>query len=361
MLLARKGLAVLLLDRGSDGTDTLSTHALMRAGVLQLHHWGVLERVERCGTPVVRSTTFHYGDEVVAIQLKPRDGVAGLYAPRRSVIDRLLVESAREAGVEVVHGATVTDLMRSADGRVVGVVVKQADAGAVEVAARLVIGADGMRSTVAELVEATPYHRGRHTTAVIFSYFADVTLEGYHWYYRPGVSVGCIPSNDGLTCVFAAMPPRRFHEELRFDIAAGHRRVLEECSPDLAAAVIESKRAERYRGFPGLVGHVRQSYGPGWALVGDAAYFKDPLTAHGMTDALVDAELLARAVADASPGALEGYQRARDARSLRFFELTDAIASFEWDLPALQRMHLELSEEMKREAAEVIALHADGS
>jgi len=358
MLLARKGVDVLLVDRGAEGTDTLSTHALMRAGVLQLHHWGVLEGVERCGTPVVRSTTFHYGDEVVAIELKPRDGVAGLYAPRRSIIDRLLVEAAREAGVDVVHGVTVSDLMRSPDGRVRGVVVKDTDGGTVEVAADLVVGADGMRSTVAELVKATPYHHGRHTTAVIFSYFADVALDGYHWYYRPGVSVGSIPSNDGLTCVFAAIPPRRFHDQLRFDVAAGHRQVLHECSAALADAVQEGKRAERYRGFAGLVGYVRQSCGPGWALVGDAGYFKDPLTAHGMTDALIDAELLARAVADGSSDALEGYQRARDARSLAFFELTDAIASFEWDLPALQAMHRALSEEMKREAAEVLALHA---
>jgi menaquinone-9 beta-reductase len=358
MLLARRGVAVLLLDRGGAGTDTLSTHALMRAGVLQLHHWGVLEHVERCGTPVVRSTTFHYGDDVVAIELKPRDGVAGLYAPRRFVIDRILVDAAREAGAEVVHGVAVIGLVRSTDGRVAGVVVRDGDGREVEVAADLVIGADGMRSTVAQLVEATSYRSGRHATAVIFSYFADVALDGYHWYYRPGVSVGSIPSNDGLTCVFAAIPPRRFQSELRFDVAAGHRQVLRECSADLAEAVQEAKRAERYRGFAGMVGYFRQSWGPGWALVGDAGYFKDPLTAHGMTDALVDAELLARAVGDGSSHALGGYQRARDERSLAFFELTDAIASFEWDLPALQGMHRALSEEMKREAAAVLALHA---
>ena len=74
MLLARKGLAVLLLDRGREGTDTLSTHALMRGGVLQLHRWGLLPLVEAAGTPCIQSTSFHYGDEEVAIAIKPRNG-----------------------------------------------------------------------------------------------------------------------------------------------------------------------------------------------------------------------------------------------------------------------------------------------
>jgi len=357
MLLARAGLSVLVLDRGREGTDTLSTHALMRAGVLQLHQWGVLEPVRRRGTPVVQSTSFHYGDETLTIQLQPRDGVDGLYAPRRFVIDQLLVDGARAAGAEVVHGIVVTDLLRADDGAVTGVVAKDPDgAASVEVAARLVIGADGMRSTVAALVAAPAYRTARHTTAVIFNYFASLGLDGYHWYYRPGVSAGVIPTNDGLTCVFASLPPGRFHDELRFDVAAGHQQVLRECNGDLAAAVADARPSERYRGFPGLLGYMRQSWGPGWALVGDAGYFKDPLTAHGMTDALVDAEQLARAVIAGSDAALETYQRDRDERTLAFFEATDAIASFEWDLQSIQGLHRSLSEAMKREAAGVLAL-----
>jgi 2-polyprenyl-6-methoxyphenol hydroxylase-like FAD-dependent oxidoreductase len=194
-------------------------------------------------------------------------------------------------------------------------------------------------------------------TAVIFSYFAGLDLEGYHWCYRPGVSVGVIPTNDGLTCVFASVPPKRFHEELAADVEAGHARVLRECSADLAAAVARGTRAERFRGFPGILGYFRRSAGPGWALVGDAGYFKDPLTAHGMTDALVDAEHLARAAATGRDDALAAYERDRDDRALAFFECTDAIASFAWDLPTVQKLHLGLSDAMKREAAGVLALH----
>jgi menaquinone-9 beta-reductase len=357
MLLARAGLAVLVLERGREGTDTLSTHALMRAGVLQLHRWGLLDEVRRRGTPLVRSTAFHYGDEVVSIDLKPRDGIDGLYAPRRFVLDALLVEAAREAGAELVHGVAVSDLVRSAEGRVVGVVVKDpADGVAVEIAADLVIGADGMRSTVATLTGAAAYRSGRHATALIFSYFEGLGLDGYHWYYRPGVSLGAIPTNDGLTCVFAATSDARFRDELHADVAAGHQQVLGECSPELARLVADARRAERFRGFPGTVGYLRQSWGPGWALVGDAGYFKDPLTAHGMTDALVDAEHLARAAVEGSERALDAYQRERDERTVSFFEVTDRIASFEWDLPAIQGLHRALSDEMKREAAGVLAL-----
>ena len=94
MLLARCGVRVLAVDRGGYGTDTLSTHALMRAGVLQLARWGLLERIEAEGTPRVQRTVFHYEDEVLDILIKPRHGVPALFAPRRTVLDRILVDAA---------------------------------------------------------------------------------------------------------------------------------------------------------------------------------------------------------------------------------------------------------------------------
>ncbi len=77
MLLARLGLRVLAVEQARYGSDTLSTHALMRGGVLQLHRWGLLPLVEAAGTPCIRSTSFHYGDEEVAIAIKPRNGIRG--------------------------------------------------------------------------------------------------------------------------------------------------------------------------------------------------------------------------------------------------------------------------------------------
>jgi flavin-dependent dehydrogenase len=325
----------------------------MRAGVMQLSRWGVLEAIKAAGTPVVRTTSFHYADEVVTVPIKPQNGVEGLYAPRRTVIDRLLVDAARNAGVEVEFETLLVDLVRSDSGRVCGVRFRDRQERERQVSAHLVIGADGVRSTVARFVGAQCYRTGRHATGVIFTYWSGTGVDGYHWYYRTGVSAGAIPTNAGLSCVFASVPQSRFHEMMRHGAEAGFWEVLRECDPSLAATVERSERVEKFRGFSGEVGYFRQSFGPGWALVGDAGYFKDPLTAHGITDALIDAELLAQAAAKGTEDAFSDYQSARDRLAVTHFEVTDAIASFDWDLPKVQQLHRALSEEMKKESLEV--------
>jgi flavin-dependent dehydrogenase len=355
MLLARQGLRVLAVDRGRYGSDTLSTHALMRGAVVQLHRWGLLERVKAAGTPPARRASFEYGDETVSVPIKPRNGVDALYAPRRTVLDRLLVDAAREAGAIVAHGVRFTDLMRSETGRVCGIVIEDPHGKVMRLPAGIVIGADGLRSAVARLVGAGPYGLGRHATGVVYGYWSGLAIDGYRWCFRPGVAVGAIPTNGGQTCIFAVTPARRFHEEIRFDVASGYHRVVAECSPGLARSLDAAERVGSLHGFPGQIGFFRRSQGPGWALVGDAGYFKDPLTAHGITDALRDAELLARAVVRGSDDALIEYEKVRDEMARGVFDVTDTIASFEWDLETLERTHRVLNEEMAREAAAVSA------
>ena len=351
MLLARQGLRVLVVDRGQYGTDTLSTHALMRGGVVKLHHWGLLGALEIEATPSVHSTSFHYGEREVRIPIKVRDGIPGLFAPRRIVLDRLLVDAAGDAGAEVAYGLRVADLVRTAEGRVAGVVVEDGNGQVVQVAADTVVGADGLRSTVARLAAVEPYRTGQHASAVVYGYFSGLALDGFHWHFRPGVSAGRLPTNDGLTCVFAATSDRRFRDEVSRDVASGFTRVLAECAPELAARVAAAPRSGSLRGFAGQVGFLRRPWGPGFALVGDAGYFKDPITAHGITDALRDAELAASAIATGSERALAAYHERRDELALGLFEISDRIASFEWSLPAVEKLHLALSEEMKREVA----------
>ena len=365
LLLARRGLRVLVVDRGGYGSDTLSTHALMRGAVLQLHRWDLLSRVVAAGTPPIRTTSFHYGADVVTVRIKARDGVDALYAPRRTVLDRILVDGAREAGADVRHGVRLTGLERDAHGRVVAAVLAGAGPRQQRIEAGIVIGADGMRSTVAELVEAPIYRQGRHATAVLYAYWRGLAVDGYEWRYNPGVSTGVIPTNDGETCVFASMPGARFaaaQEAARaggrgFDKARLYHAVVAECSPELSASLGAAAQSGAIHGFAGQFGYFRRSWGPGWALVGDAGYFKDPLTAHGITDALRDAELLASAVADGSPAALEAYERTRDGLAVTHFEVTDAVASFDWDLRSVQVLHRTMSEAM---AAEVRAIRAFG-
>src|SRR2546429_3582541 len=144
LLLARQGARVLVLDKSRYGTDTLSTHALMRGAVLQLHRWGLLPAVVEAGTPPVRSTSFHVAEAVTTIAVKPRHGVEALYAPRRSVLDAILADAARGAGADVRFGATVTGLRRDRAGRGTRV-TRRGGQGPPEARARLGIGADGPR------------------------------------------------------------------------------------------------------------------------------------------------------------------------------------------------------------------------
>src|SRR5262249_36605693 len=158
---------VLLVDKGLYGTDTLSTHALMRGAVLQLHRWGVLPAVIDAGTPPVTSTTFTYGERSITVDIEPRYGVSALYAPRRALLDRILVDAAIACGVEVRHGVHVKDVIRDERGLVRGVHAEM-DGASRRIEADIVVGADGLYSTIAQRVGARPFLEAKHATAVLY-------------------------------------------------------------------------------------------------------------------------------------------------------------------------------------------------
>jgi 2-polyprenyl-6-methoxyphenol hydroxylase-like FAD-dependent oxidoreductase len=331
LLLARSGLRVLVLDRGSYGADTLSTHALMRGGVLQLRRWGLLERVIAAGTPPIRLVTFRYADQVVPIAIKATHGVDALYAPRRTVLDPILVDAAATAGADVRFGFAVTDVERDRSGAVTGIIGRQRGGRGFTARARLVVGADGIRSTVARRVGAPIERVGTGASATTYGYWPELDVDGYEWNYRPNAASGAIPTNHGLTCVFASATPHRIG---RGGLAALVR-ILAESDPSLANR-LTAMPPPSTRTFTGSRGYVRRSWGPGWALVGDAGYFKDPLSAHGLTDALRDAELLASTIVGSLEGgadereALAGYQATRDELSRELFDVTDVICGHTW-------------------------------
>jgi flavin-dependent dehydrogenase len=363
MLLARGGMRVLVIEAARPGTDTLSTHALMRGGVLQLHRWGLLDAVVDAGTPAIRSTEFAYGDdEVETVDIRPSNGLSALRAPRRTVLDPLLLEAARAAGAEVRVPARVTRLLIDG-GTVHGVEgIERGTGTPFRATAPLTIGADGRNSTVAQAVDAPFRRRGTASGAIIYGYFPGLPSDRYRWSYRPGVTAGVVPTGDGLACVWAGTASARFAQQRSAGLDATYRSLLAEAAPELARSIGAAPPIGTLRAFPGQPGWIRASAGPGWALIGDAAYFKDPITAHGITDALRDAELLARAVLEAPRSrhsqldALHDYERTRDRLSEPLFDITEGIARYSWDLVELRGLLRELSQAMRPEVDALLVL-----
>lgn len=320
----------------------------MRGAVVQLHRWNILPAVVASGTTPIRQATFSYGDESVPVPIAPRDGIDALYAPRRYVLDSLLVDAARAAGTDVMHGAQIKGLQRSDTGRVTGVVLEDESGNVHRVASRVVVGADGMRSTVARLVNAQTYREGQHASGTMYGHWSGLDVDGYGWYFVPGISAGAIPTNAGDVCVSVSVPGQAFTRLFAHRPDSAFVNLLTKAAPDLARQVAAAGPS-RLSGFAGQAGFFRRAHGPGWALVGDAGYFKDPLTAHGITDALRDAELLATAIREGSDSALADYQEQRDSASQDVFEATDAIASFGWNLTTVRPLHEALARAMSRE------------
>jgi 2-polyprenyl-6-methoxyphenol hydroxylase-like FAD-dependent oxidoreductase len=354
MLLARAGLRVLCLERTRLGSDTLSTHALMRGGTVQLAKWGLLDSVIGAGTPAVRHTVFHYGAESVPVAIRPAAGVDALYAARRTLIDRLLAEAAIAAGATFRFGCSVVGLDQDPAQRVTGVIIRDRDGAVSTERAGLVIGADGRRSSVAEAVGAARRFAGRSASAFVYGYFRDLPAAGYEWFYSRGVSAGAIPTNDGLSCVFVGAPPPRLAGLVEAG-GPGHavRTLARESA--LGDRLLGATRVGGLRYMRGMPGYLRQSAGPGWALVGDAGYWKDPLSVHGMTDAFRDAELLTCAVLAApDPGprraeALVEYECARDALARPMLDVTERLASYDWSLTDVRELLMRLAAVMADE------------
>jgi flavin-dependent dehydrogenase len=354
LLLARAGLRVAVLERSRAGTDIVSTHALMRAGVLQLSRWGVLPDLVAAGTPAVTSTVFHYGDGATThVSLRASPGVDALYAPRRHLLDRVLVDAAAASGADVLHETAVHGLLRADDGGVLG--VRLAGEGGREVAIRagLTVGADGIGSMVAREVGAPQLSQGRAASAILYRYVAGLPNDGYVWGYGDAAAAGFIPTNDDETCVFVSTTPRRMKALRREGTEAAYDALLDAVPATMSEAA-RSHAAGPLHGWRGVPGYVRGSSGSGWALVGDAGYFKDPITTHGITDALRDAELLSDAVLAAAGGlqpaiAFGRYQETRDRLSRDLVEVTESVSRYDWDADGIRTLLRRVSSAMSDE------------
>jgi 2-polyprenyl-6-methoxyphenol hydroxylase-like FAD-dependent oxidoreductase len=331
MLLARRNYRVLLVDRATFPSDTLSGHYIQPAGMAILKRWGLYDRVTKTNAPLVYNNKFDLGAFALTGTPPAIDGISAGYCPRRTIFDKILVEAAVEAGAELREGFGVLELLWE-DNRVVGLRGRTKGGAIVEERASIVVGADGTNSFVARAVKAETYCDIPALTSAYYTYWSDLPVSGVELYPRANRFVVALPTNDGLTEV-AVIWRRDEFERFRSDIEGNYLRSLEEFTPELAARVRAAHRAERFAGTAAMENFFRKSHGAGWALVGDAGYHKDPITAQGMTDAFRDAEFLADALDDGFTGicpldeALSDYERKRDEVVMPMYEMTCNLAA----------------------------------
>jgi 2-polyprenyl-6-methoxyphenol hydroxylase-like FAD-dependent oxidoreductase len=340
MLLARRGYRVLLVDRAKFPSDTLSTHVIHAPGVAALDRWGLLDAVLATGCPPIEHYSFDFGPIVIDGTTQPVAGHTTAYAPRRTALDAILVNAAAEAGAIVREEFNVDELMVS-DGRVCGIRGHRRNGHQERLNARIVIGADGRGSHVAKAVRARSYHEKPRLQWAFYTYFRDLPVDGFETYVRPFRAFAAAPTNDGLTMVVASWPYAEA-KSYKADPEGNYHRTLE-VVPQFAARVRTATRVAPFLGGA-VPNYFRTPFGPGWALVGDAGYNVDPITAQGMSDAFHDAEQCSAAVHHWLRGqtsfedAFQAWHQERDRKVLAIYEFTTQLATLEPPPPELQQL-----------------------
>jgi len=343
MLLARKGYRVLLVDKATFPSDTMSTHVVHPPGVAALARWGILDRLLATGCPSLDAYSFDFGPVTIAGSPRPIDGVADAYCPRRTVLDEILINAAAMAGAEVREAFTVDEVLADG-GTVTGIRGHTKSGRAVAEQARVVVGADGRHSKVAKAVQPQQYNERRSHLAMYYAYWSDLPSVGFDTFirteHRRGWAVA--PTHDGLTVMPFGWPVEEFHAN-RSDIE-GNLMAAVAHAPEFAERLHGATRESKFFGSAELPGYFRVPYGAGWALVGDAGYHKNPITAMGINDAFRDAELLAGALDDSFSGkrsyadAMGEYQQQRDADVMPVYEFTDEFAQLQPPPPEMQQL-----------------------
>lgn len=340
MLLARRGHRVLVVDRSSFPSDTVSTLVIHAPGLAALRRCGLLDQVVATGCPPLATYTFDFGPVVISGTPRPQDGISAAYAPRRIVLDKILVDAAAEAGAEVREGFAVEGLVVE-DGCVVGIQGRGPDGESVRARAKVVVGADGHNSHVARAVRPQKYLAKPVLENAFYTFWSGLPVDAFTTVIRDDRAFAAIPTNDDLTLLLVGCPVAQA-AEFRRDVEANYFSALDR-DPEWGERVRGATRVERF--FTGGVPNFfRKPYGPGWTLVGDAGYTKDPVTAQGISDAFRSAEWCAAAIDDALSGqrsfddAMDDYQRTRDAAAFPIYDFTTQLATLEPPPPEMQQL-----------------------
>jgi flavin-dependent dehydrogenase len=334
MLLARKGYKVLLLDRGTFPSDMpFSNHFVHQTGSARMKRWGLLDKLAATGCPPITTDIWNYGSFTLTGSPPPAEGgVAEAYAPRRKVLDPILAEAAVAAGAELRDGFSVQEILWD-NGHVAGVRGRQKNGATITEKARITVGADGMFSLIAKAAQAHEYKSHPPLEGSWYAYWSGVRMKGWHLWLRPQRVIFAYNTNDNLALVGVAFAAKDL-PQVRSDIERHYMQTIREHAPDLVEQLHNGRRESRFVGGA-IPGHVRKPYGPGWALVGDAGYQKDPCTASGITDAFGSAEWLAEAIDAGFSGrqplgqALAAYEEKRNQSELPYYEMTAQLARLE--------------------------------
>ncbi|HSD24594.1 MAG TPA: NAD(P)/FAD-dependent oxidoreductase [Solirubrobacterales bacterium] len=326
--LARRGWDVLVVDRDTFPSETVSTHFLYPNTIARLDQLGVLDRLRsRHEIPFVANRMIGLGHEIAGT-FTPVEGFDRSIGPRRSALDEAIVDIALAAGAEGRFGERVVDLIGSGtdDDPVSGVVLEGGD----RVKARWVFGADGRGSTVAGKLGLEKERLQQGEVAFLFGYWSGIPDNGYMTLVAREDRVGNRWAiEDGLHCLIAggdAELTRGSTDERRRKYLEQLRRLPELIEPEVlerAELVTDVTVAPEslMRGF------FRKPNGPGWALLGDACHFKHPATAQGINDAVEQAIHIAEQLSGAD-GSLDGYEGWRDTRAAEHYDWSFAWGRF---------------------------------
>ena len=329
--LARRGARVLLLDADTFPSDTLSTHLLWSDALQCLDRLGVLSELRATGAPPIAQFQISYGPYSNTATIPTRRNYPPLLSVRRLVLDDILLARARATPqITIREGVNVASLLRE-DDAVVGVRGTAHENGAELIAhGRIIIGADGRHSTVARAVAATEYDVVEPLLATYYRYYRGVqplaapTLEAFR--DASGGFCYLFPCDDHLWTLAVSFPQAQFDRVRRNHEAALAAQVADK--EGLIDRLAGAEAVAPWRGAGDLQNFFRVPYGPGWALVGDAGYHRDPITGRGIADALRSAELLSAALTGVWRGrttydaALAAYQQARDALVRPLYDFT---------------------------------------
>jgi 2-polyprenyl-6-methoxyphenol hydroxylase-like FAD-dependent oxidoreductase len=331
---------VLAVDRASFPSDTMSTHILHPLGVKALARWRLLDGLTATGCPPIHTYAFDFGAFTITGAPGTRDAPVA-YCPRRTILDKLLVEAAAGAGVEIREHFAVEEVLFE-DGRVAGIKGRSKQGGSSVERARVVVGADGRRSFVARAVRPEPYDERPPLLAGYYSYWSGLPMDGrFETYIRDRRGFAAAPTHEDLTMVIVGWPYAEFAENKK-DIEGSYLRSIDQ-APTFAERLRGARRKARFAGVA-VPNYFRKPYGPGWVLVGDAGYNRDFITGQGMMDAFHDAELCAAALDEAFSGtqpfeaAMSEYQRTRDARVKAMYDFTCQLATLEPPPPEMQQL-----------------------